>query len=224
MRGWLLPADCPLCGWTIPPQQDFCADCETSLPVLAHGCSRCAAPFDHADMSALICGRCQHDPPAYAAVHAPFRYLTPIDRLIHGAKYGGRLDWAALLGRRLLYHLRARASSFDAIVPVPLHNGRLRERGYNQSIELARPIIKHLNIPLLHAVQRRRATPPQASLSGAERIKNMREAFAIDRDVSGLSIAVVDDVLTSGATADSVARCLLRAGAKRVEILVAARA
>lgn len=172
----------------------------------------------------MICGRCQQHPPAYAAVHAQFRYATPIDRLIQGAKYGGRLDWAALLGRRLAHHLHDRAPVFDAIVPVPLHRTRLRERGYNQSLELARPIIKRLKIPLMHAVRRLRATPSQASLPAEERIKNVRQAFAVNGEVKGLKLAVVDDVVTSGATVEAVAQCLLRAGAKRVEILAVARA
>lgn len=172
----------------------------------------------------MICGRCQQHPPAYAAVHAAFHYTTPIDRLIRGAKYGGRLDWAALLGRQLAHHMHAHVPDFDAIVPVPLHRTRLRERGYNQSLELARPIIKRLKIPLLHAVRRLRATPSQASLSAEERTKNVRHAFAINGEVTGRSVAVVDDVVTSGATVEAVARCLLKAGAKRVEILAVARA
>lgn len=224
IHGWLLSAACPLCACEISPEQDFCGDCERSLPALAHCCSRCAAPLDYVQAAAIICGRCQQDPPAYATVHAVFRYAMPIDRLIHGAKYGGRLDWAALLGRQLARHLYGRAPVFDALVPVPLHRTRLRERGYNQSLELARPLIKRLKIPLLHAVRRLRATPSQASLSAEERIKNVRRAFAVNGEVKGLSIVVVDDVVTSGATVEAVARCLLRAGAKRVEIVAVARA
>lgn len=224
IRGWLLPAVCPLCGGAVSPEHDLCADCEGSLPTLTDCCARCAAPFHRADVADQICGRCQQDPPAYTAVHAPFHYLTPVDRLIVGAKYAGRLDWAALLGRQLLRHVEARQLSFDVIVPVPLHRSRLRERGYNQSLELARPMMRRFRIPLVHAIRRVRATPAQTSLSGEERIKNVRGAFAVQREVNGLSIAVVDDVVTSGATADAVARCLLRAGAKRVEILAVARA
>lgn len=224
IHGWLLPAACPLCANAISPEQDFCVECERALPRLTQSCSRCAAPLEYVEAAAMICGRCQQHPPAYAAVHAPFRYTTPVDRLIQGAKYGARLDWAALLGRQLADHLHARASVFDAIVPVPLHRTRLRERGYNQSIELARPIIKRLKIPLVHAVRRLRATPSQASLSAEERIRNVRHAFAINGEVKGLNVAIVDDVVTSGATVEAVARCLLRAGAERVEIVAVARA
>jgi ComF family protein len=224
IRGWLLPAVCPLCGCAVSPERDLCTDCEGSLPTLTDCCCRCAAPLHRVDVADQICGRCQQDPPAYATVHVPFHYLTPVDRLILGAKYAGRLDWAALLGRQLLRHAQARKLSFDVIVPVPLHRSRLRERGYNQSLELARPLMRQLKIPLVHAVRRVRATPAQTSLSGEERIKNVRGAFTVHGEVNGLSIAVVDDVVTSGATADAVARCLLRAGAKRVEILAVARA
>lgn len=224
IQGWLLSPACPLCACAIAPEQDFCVDCERALPRLTHCCSCCATPLGQIDADVMICGRCQQQPPAYAAIHAAFRYAPPIDRLIQGAKYAARLDWAALLGRQLAHHLRGRTPVFDALVPVPLHRTRLRERGYNQSLELARPLLKHLKIPLAHAVTRLHATPSQASLAAEERIKNVRDAFAINGNVKGLSVAVVDDVVTSGATVEAVARCLLRAGAKRVEILAVARA
>lgn len=222
--GWLLPAACPLCGCQIAPGQDFCADCERALPGIGPACSRCAAPFESPVLSEQTCGRCQQVPPTYTAVHALFRYTAPIDRLIHGAKYAGRLDWAALLGRQLARHVRNRPCSFDALVPVPLHRARLRERGYNQSLELARPLAKDLGLPLLHAVKRVRATSPQTSLSREERIKNVRRAFVANQDVEGLRIGLVDDVMTSGATVDAVARCLMKAGATTVEIVTVARA
>jgi ComF family protein len=221
---WLLRAACPLCGQAITPEQDFCTGCERALPVIATACARCAAPLDHIETTDAICGQCEQTPPVYAAVHAPYRYAPPIDRLVHGAKYGARLDWATLLGRRLAEHLVSRADSIDVLVPVPLHRSRLRERGYNQSLELARLLEKRLRIPLTHGVDRVRATPPQTTLSREERRRNVRRAFAAARDFTEQRIAVVDDVMTSGATADAIASCLHQAGAKSVEIWVVARA
>jgi ComF family protein len=224
IRAWLLPAACPLCGESIAPERDFCDGCERALPMVYACCTRCAAALEQADTSALICGQCQQNPPAYTTVRAPFRYAGPIDRLILGAKYGARLDWVALLSRAMTRHIDGRANSVDAVVPVPLHRSRLRERGYNQSLELARPLAKQLGLPLMLGVERVRATPPQTSLSRADRRKNVRRAFAANGDFAGLRIAVVDDVLTSGATAEAMAQCLLKAGATSVEVWVAARA
>jgi ComF family protein len=109
-------------------------------------------------------------------------------------------------------------------VPVPLHRSRLRERGYNQSLELARPVAKHLQLPVIDGLVRTRPTPPQAALSREARRKNVRRAFAARADFTGMRVAVVDDVMTSGATAEMVTRCLRKAGAVGVEIWVVARA
>ncbi|MFL6713829.1 MAG: ComF family protein [Sulfurifustis sp.] len=167
---------------------------------------------------------CQQEPPAYTTVRAAFRYAAPVDRLIQGAKYGERLDWAALLGRRLAGHIGALTAAADVIVPVPLHRSRLRRRGYNQSMEIARPVALALDLPLVSLVERWRATPPQTALSREERRKNVRNAFRTTGNVAAKRVAVVDDVMTSGATAEMLARCLLKAGAGEVEIWVVARA
>lgn len=222
IRAWLLPRACPLCAAGIEPEQDFCEGCEHALPLLSTCCSRCAVPFDNADLAGALCGHCQQHPPPYARVRAPFRYADPIDRLVLAAKYGRRLDWAALLGRRLARHVQTH--SVDALVPVPLHRARLRRRGYNQSLELARPLAKSLGLPLVLDVKRMRATPPQTSLSREERTRNVRGAFAAGAHVAGRRIAVVDDVMTSGATVTALAQCLLKAGAQHVEVWVVARA
>lgn len=220
---WLWPAACPLCHEPIAPAQPFCDACERSLPRLDACCGRCAAPLASANAQ-LTCADCQQRTPAYQATHALFRYAAPIDRLIQGAKYNGRLDWAALLGRRLAEHAAMRTASVDALVPVPLHRSRLRERGYNQSHELARPLMQRLKLPLLHGVERVRATPPQTPLAREQRAHNVRGAFATERDLGGLRLAIVDDVMTSGATADALAHCLRQAGAVSVEVWVVARA
>jgi ComF family protein len=223
VRDWLVAPTCVLCGEPTFRGRDFCDGCARSLPRLISGCAVCATPLpDHND--ALICGHCQQHPPRYKCVLAPFRYAAPIDRLIQGAKYSARFDWLELLGRRLAEHVRDRAPEVDAILPVPLHRSRLRARGYNQSQELARPLAKRLGLPLCQGVERVRPTPPQTAMSRNDRRRNVRAAFAASDEFSGLRVALVDDVMTSGATADAVARCLRRAGAVSVEVWVAARA
>jgi predicted amidophosphoribosyltransferase len=184
MCAWLLPAACTLCGERVPPETDFCENCAHALPRIASGCARCGIPFEKTTRKPMVCGRCQREPPAYTVVRAPFRYSAPVDRLIQGAKYSGRLDWAALLGRQLARHTQPHAGAIDALVPVPLHRARLRERGYNQAVELTRPLVKHFGIPMMWSVARVRATPPQTTLSRTERRKNMRRAFAADPTTS----------------------------------------
>lgn len=224
LRDWLMAPVCALCAEATSRERYFCDGCERALPTLETHCVICATPLPGANTDALICGRCQQHRPRYASVHAPFRYAAPIDRLIQGAKYHGRFDWLDLLGRRLSDRIRTRADTIDAIMPVPLHRSRLRERGYNQSLELARPLSKRLGIPLSLDVERVRATAPQKAMSRPERRRNMRGAFAARGEFNGLRVAVVDDVMTSGATVDAVARCLRQAGAASVTVWVVARA
>jgi ComF family protein len=172
------------------------------------------------------CGACQKKPPAFDEAIALFRYDTPVDRLIQALKYRGQLDQARLLGTLLAQRLQAASPARpDCLLPVPLHPARLRERGYNQSLELAKPVARALALPLeRHAVQRVRATRPQMELARAERARNLRNAFQTEQDFHDQHIAIIDDVMTSGHTVNALARCLKRAGARRVSVWVIARA
>src|SRR5690606_9733525 len=137
--GGLFPADCLLCTARAGTGRYFCPACQRALPRLRPACPVCAAPGPAAVAATPApCGRCQRQPPAYARVRAPFRYAAPVDRLVQGAKYAGRLDWLAALAQQTAAHL-AGVGDIDVVVPVPLHRARLRQRGYNQSLELARP-------------------------------------------------------------------------------------
>ncbi|MEK7191520.1 MAG: ComF family protein, partial [Pseudomonadota bacterium] len=149
-----------------------------------------------------------------------------VDRLIQNLKYHRQLSLARILGNLLAKHLDTNtAIRPDALVPVPLHPARLRERGYNQSLELARVVARRFDLPLTtHAVKRVRATPPQTMLTSNERRRNVRNAFHTTVDFSGKRIAIVDDVMTSGHTVNALAKCLRRAGATNVVVWVVARA
>jgi ComF family protein len=154
-------------------------------------------------------------------VDAPFAYRFPVAGLIHALKYGGRLALARTLGDALAQVVRRDA---DAIVPMPLARGRLAERGFNQALEIARAVAARTGIPLLRDAARRMVeTPPQAALPWKERARNVRRAFACHADVAGRRIAVVDDVLTTGATLDELAGQLLQTGAASVVGWVVAR-
>lgn len=222
LQAWLLPATCLLCGDHTRRVSGLCSGCEHSLPYLTQACPTCAAPSVHP----APCGRCQQQPPKFDHAVALLHYRNPVDRLIPNLKYHGQLHLAHHLGELLTTHLlRRKASLPDCLIPVPLHPTRLRERGYNQALEIARPLATRLKIPLeINAVRRIRATPAQALLPLKERAGNVRDAFVARQRFDGRRVAIVDDVMTSGHTANSLAQCLRRAGAEDIEVWVVARA
>ena len=215
----LLPQDCFLCAASAGDSL-LCPSCAASLPRLtAERCPLCALPTPGAN----ICGACLKHVPHFDATQAVFRYEFPLDRLIQSLKYAHRLASADFLGRelaRLPVPFRP-----DLILPVPLAPARLAERGFNQALELARPLARLLGVSLeISHVHRRRDTAPQASLPWKERKRNIRHAFECEFDLNGKTVLVVDDVMTTGATLDELARTLKAHGAARVENYVLARA
>ncbi len=172
-----------------------------------------------------VCGACLRHPPAWQRTRAALLYDFPVDSLIGALKYRGDLSLAPLLADCLAGNVEAGA--VEVLLPLPLHPARLRARGFNQAAELARPLARRLGLPLLHsAAQRVRDTPPQAGLDRVARLKNLRGAFAVvqQEQVCGRRVAVLDDVMTSGATLGELARALKQAGALEVECWVIARA
>jgi ComF family protein len=213
----LLPRRCLLCD--APTAGSWACDgCACELPYLPPArCAVCALPL----ASATVCGACMNRPPAFDRLSAVFAYDFPVNALIHAFKYGGRLALAPALGEALA---SAGAPVADVLVPVPLAPRRLRERGFNQALELARIVSRRHGIPILAGACRRVAdTPPQVALPWRERAKNVRRAFACDAALSGSRVAVVDDVVTTGATLNEVARSLRQAGAVSVAGWVLAR-
>lgn len=169
-----------------------------------------------------VCPECAAQPRPWSVVMAPLAWRFPVDALVARFKYAGALHFGALLGRLLAAHCAGRR--VDGIVPVPLHRARLADRGFNQALELARPPAAALDIPLLDGIARRvLATPPQAGLSAARRRRNLAGAFVADAQASGLRLALVDDVFTTGSTVDGLARALLEAGAREIEVWTVAR-
>jgi ComF family protein len=216
----LLPQDCLLCGAATGAGK-LCPACLAHLPYHpAPGCPVCAIPTT----SGEVCGQCLKKPPAYDTTVAAFSYVFPLDALIQSLKYGGNLAAVSVLAQPLLERVAAEPRP-DLLIPMPLFPTRLRERGFNQSVELARPLARALDIPLAaDTAQRSRDTVPQASLPLKERRSNIRGAFDCNADLTGKSVAIVDDVMTSGATLDELARTLRRRGAARIGAWVVARA
>lgn len=213
----LLRQDCVLCG-AASGTDLVCPPCARDLPRLPPGrCDICALPL----AAGARCGACLARPPHYARIDAAFRFDFPVDALVRRFKYGGRLALARLLGTALGPIVRQDA---DVVVPMPLSRARLAERGFNQALELARVVAPMTNARLLPLACRKvMDTPPQAAMPWKERARNVRRAFACDADLSGLRVAIVDDVLTTGATMSELARVLRRAGATEVVGWVVAR-
>ncbi|NBC11860.1 MAG: ComF family protein [Gammaproteobacteria bacterium] len=228
----LFPPTCILCGAPGDDGRDLCRGCAADLPALGLACVRCALPLPApvtaghgAGDDGPLCGRCRRKPPAFARAHAPFRYEQPLPALVAGFKFNGRLNTLRLMGELLAASLGDAAPQRpEAIVPVPLHMRRLRERGYDQALELARVVGRELALPVAAAAcERTRATPPQTTLEGKARAQNLRGAFHATADLSGAHVAVLDDVVTTASTVDEVARALRRAGASRVDVWCLAR-
>ncbi|MEN9481845.1 MAG: hypothetical protein RLZZ298_3240 [Pseudomonadota bacterium] len=215
----LLPGSCLLCG-ADSANQLLCADCSNDLPPLPENrCPQCSEQTTHGER----CGACLKDPPAFERTIAGFRYEFPVDRIIHAFKYGHQLavtNWAAQIITRQLNN-----NSYDLLIPMPLHPDRLRQRGFNQSAEIARRIAHQTGQALnSESLTRCRATPPQAELPMKERTRNVRGAFECSVDLSGKRILLIDDVMTTGATLREASRVIKLHGALHIDVAVIARA
>lgn len=217
---WLPPV-CVLCLGPGEPGLDLCAICAAHLPVRRAACRRCARALP----APGICGPCQRKPPVFMEAQAAFDYARPVDWLVHRFKFGGRLECGRVLGECLAWELALRgAARPDALVPVPLHAGRLRSRGFDQALELGRHLARRLELHLRpRLLARCRATSQQSTLDARARRRNLRGAIRVRAPVPA-HVALVDDVMTTGSTAVECARVLKRAGCRRVSIWVVARA
>ena len=213
MRGFsfLFGGSCFLCRGAA--RGILCEDCDAELPRLAQPrCPRCALASAHGE----TCGRCLAEPPPYDATVAALAYAFPADVLIHALKFRGELALAPFLGALLFQGM----TQTDFLIAVPLSSEGLRERGYNQAVEIARAAGRPIELELC---TKQRHTAQQMQLPWSERRRNVRGAFSCARRLDGKSIAVVDDVMTTGATLAEIATTLKAAGAVRVENWVVAR-
>lgn len=219
----IYPPHCVLCGAPGTGGRDLCAGCLDALPRNHTACLRCGVPLSQGE---TLCGSCAKKPPPLEASHIPFRYSSPLDHLLLQLKFHQKLYLAPLLGGLLADALVKRREPMpDCLVPVPLHTERLRERGYNQALELARVVSNRLGVPVDATLcLRKRATAPQTALDGRERRRNLRGAFWVREGTTPQHIAIIDDVVTTGTTVNELARTLRRSGAQRVEVWACARA
>ncbi len=219
----LLPGSCALCGDSVDGL--LCDPCRTRfLADTRWRCRRCAIALDEPQP---VCGRCLADPPAFDASFAAACYAAPVDLLVQRLKFRAQLQLATALAGQMLSSMRSRGpGGFELVLPVPLSAERLAARGFNQALEIARPLARALRLPLRPDIcVRVRDTAPQSTLALADRQGNMRGAFAVcERNaVRGRHLLVVDDVMTTGHTLDALAACLKRHGAASVTNAVFAR-
>jgi len=222
IQDWLLPRLCPGCGLSVTGPDPLCGRCRASLPRWVHGCLRCAVPLPRTSRE---CGHCQRIPPAYTSAIALYEYGPPIDYFIQKLKFHHDLSVACWLGEELAAAVSGSGFRPDALVPVPLHRRRLCERGFNQSVEIARPMARRLRLPMIvDGISRLRDTPKQSGLGRPDRQKNLRNAFTASSDLTNRRFAIIDDVMTTGATVQHLALALKRAGAATIAVWVVARA
>lgn len=229
----LLPGACLLCDGPLPPTADvdLCRHCLDALPWNRSACPRCAEPVAGGAPSGSWCAACIRNPPPFRLTIAPLCYEGFAQLWVRRLKDHLGMVEGRILGTLLadaahaVYRADARLPRPDLLVPVPLTLGRLARRGHNQALTLARPVATRLGIPIRRTAVVRRRSRPQRGLGRAARLGNLEGRFAARRrwPDPGPCVAVVDDVITTGATAAALARTLLDAGAREVHVLCAAR-
>lgn len=221
-----LRENCFLCAASQTKNHGLCQACLNDLPWLpANSCPQCGL-----SSSGQVCGSCLSTPPFFDTTHAVFLYQYPIDAMIQRYKYGNTLSLSHTFGQLLSEKISLISSckDIDLIIPMPMHPTRLKQRGFNQALEIAKILDKALNQNAktkldYKCTTRQTLTPPQASLPLKERVKNIKGAFKVNVNLSGKRIAIVDDVMTTGASLNELAKTLKQAGATHVECWVIAR-
>lgn len=236
-----LPAGCIVCGRAALADYSICSNCERELPRLTDCCDRCgielrglgtgAGENDGDDAGAITCNSCLITPPSFHSCRAVFPYTSPINKLIANFKFCARFDIGYALSRILASEFNAYYGSSrpNLVLPVPLHRHRHRERGFNQALEICRVISAHCDVPISHSLLlKTRSTEAQTSMrSAVARKANLRGAFALQlsknaQDVT--HIALVDDVVTTMATVDTISRVLRSQWGCRIDVWCLARA
>jgi len=227
----LWPPRCLLCGDPGHGGRDLCLACVAMLPWNRSACGRCAMPLPPVEgrpADAPICGACLRRTPPLDQVLAACVYAMPLDRLLPRLKFHRDLAAGRLLAQLMAEAFAPAAQAWPqtaSLLPVPLHHARLRQRGYDQALELARPLARALELPLLtDGLRRVRVTVPQSRLDAAQRRRNLKDAFAVRPGVAlPAHVVLVDDVMTTGATLHAAAAALRRDGVARVDAWVCAR-
>jgi ComF family protein len=211
----ICPQTCPRCG--LEEAEGFCSACQRDFERVAAPCQRCAMPRP-CDPCPAIANDWEID-----LINAPFVYTPPLSHHLKALKYQGRRDLGLALGRLLATEISVRNLDVDRLVAVPLHPRRLRSRTFNQAHEIARGLGAVFGWPQMPGCLRIVDTPPQTELDQADRHRFARNAFAVRASLAGTRVAIIDDVITTGATVNALARSLRSAGAEQVQAWAVAR-
>lgn len=221
----VMPVRCAFCGVDCRPGEDaVCKGCKVELPAIENACQGCAAPLLTAASNARRCADCQLDPGPFRMALAPFSYEFPLDAAIRMFKFRRRLHYAHAFGALLCGAFSELPEDIDALLPVPLHWRRHGFRGFNQAIELCKPLRRMTGLPEVRTVRRKRFTQYQSGLSSGERRRNLRDAFVVRGTLAFRHVLIIDDVITTGETTRQLAKVVLAAGAKEASVLALARA
>ncbi len=220
-----LPPTCLVCEAPGEEELDLCSRCLDRLPSNDLACIRCALPLPEKSPQGFLCGRCSRQEPPFQRIIAPWRYEGELAELVHQLKFHRKLAVGRSLGILLARRVKRRSEPFPQVVlPVPLHPEQLRERGFNHAAELAYAVSRELQLPWsTRLLRKQRPTRSQHQLDRKARLANLKNAFHFLNAHRYRHVAVVDDVVTTGATATEVARTLREAGVERVEIWAVAR-
>lgn len=225
IQDYLLPPTCLLCGHDGDGGIDLCRYCREQLPQNLCCCYRCGLAMATVTAAPTPCGRCLSLNPAFDVTHAPYLHQAGIRHLVTALKFSADYKNARLLGQLLARHLQQQTERPEYIIPVPLHPTRYRQRGFNQSLEIARTVSKQLQLPLdFSSCKRIKNTTQQTSLSAKQRRNNMKRAFAVVKPLKAKHVAILDDVMTTGSTMHELAQVLKNAGVEQVDVWVCARA
>lgn len=228
-------SSCALCDERSTHRIDLCNDCISNLPVNNHCCRKCALPLQKITTSVsttaasgvLLCGKCIATQPPFERAIVPFLYRPPIDYMIKRLKFSADLKYARITAGLVAAHIDRTLDPTelpDLLIPMPIHARRTIDRGFNQAEQIARYLRSDLALSIDRlAVTRTTELPAQSGLNARQRELNMRNAFEVNADLSGKSVAMIDDVVTTGATARSLARRLRKAGAKNISLWAIAR-
>ncbi len=220
---WFFSDDCQVCKQRLITQNLLCNPCLADLPRNQNACFQCAMPLEKNQQ----CGTCLVDPPPFSRSIVPFLYHPPISNFVTKLKFHQQLLYAKILGQLLLEDIQQQYQNLSLpqfIIPIPLYSQRLRHRGFNQALEIAKPIAKILQIPLLYDYcYRSKNTRPQSQLSARARKHNMIGAFALRKKISAVHVALIDDVMTTGHTVRALSQMLQKHGIRQVDIWCCAR-
>ena len=226
----LFSSSCVLCGDYVDRSISLCESCQADLPLITRACRQCGIPLNDTEQATNVslCGQCIQQSSSVDYTISVYHYETPLDYMISQMKFQQKLSYAAILGELLksrILELTPDSVMPDAILPMPLHKKRIVKRGFNQSIEISRAIVRNKPLPvLLNAVKRSKETMEQAKLSKKDRQKNIRGCFEIFSAPIYSHIVIIDDVVTTGATVNELAKTLKNVGVKRVGVWSIARA